>query len=177
MFSEATHAVLEEVEKLRRIVEEFSRFARLPQPAMSVQDLNEVVRGAVALYAGPDRVTLALDEALSPFRFDPDQLHRVVVNLVQNALEASGPESPVRVETRRNADDQVLLSIIDQGSGIDPDHHDDLFTPYWTTKAQGTGLGLAIVARIVEEHGGSIQAQPGPDGRGTCFRITLPHRT
>ncbi|MFN7972777.1 MAG: ATP-binding protein [Acidobacteriota bacterium] len=178
IFREASDAVLEEVEKLRRIVEEFSQFARLPKPMMTLCDLNDVARGVLKLHAGAaSRVALRedLDATLPSFFFDQDQVHRVLVNLVQNAIDVSPSGGDVVVATRRMGEEgRALLTVTDHGPGVDPEIRDRLFAPYFTTKAHGTGLGLAISARIVEEHGGSIAAAPAQPG--TTFTVSLPLR-
>lgn len=177
IFTEATQAVLEEVDKLRRIVEEFSLFARMPKPILTLQDVNEVVHGVVKLHASGAAIRIDLDDSIPPFLFDADQIHRVVVNLVQNAIDVSPPGEEVRVSTRRVAEPEpeVRIAVRDRGPGIRPEHQQQLFTPYFTTKTHGTGLGLAISARIVEEHGGGIVVEATDSG--ATFTVTLPLMT
>ena len=106
--------------------------------------------------------------------FDPDLYELALTNLVQNAIDASSAGSTVFVTVRPSEDD-VVISIKDSGTGIPKDQMENIFNPFFTTKAQGTGLGLAIVAKIVDEHGGSISVQSTP-GEGTTFQLNLPQQ-
>jgi nitrogen fixation/metabolism regulation signal transduction histidine kinase len=181
IFEESTHTVLEEVQRLKKIIGEFSQFARLPQPDRRECDLNEIVGGALALYRGAIKVVPELDRALPAVTVDRDQLTQVVLNLLENARDAiaskGSDESVGRivVKTRGKAG-AVELEVEDNGPGFEPTLKEKMFTPYYTTKQTGTGLGLAIVRRIVVEHGGRIDAFSAP-GRGARFVVELPPRT
>ena len=96
----------------------------------------------------------------------------VIYNLVLNAVQASPPRGTVTVKTRQ-IEDMVEIAVIDSGSGIDPKHLENIFNPFFTTKAHGVGLGLAIVSKIVDEHGGKISVDSEP-GSGSVFRVYLP---
>jgi nitrogen fixation/metabolism regulation signal transduction histidine kinase len=178
IFDESTRTVLEEVQRLKRILGEFSQFARMPGPDRRRLDVNEVVASALALYAGSVRVVRELDDGLPAIDADRDQLTQVVLNLLENARDAvtaRGSDQSVgriTVRTGRNAG-AVVLEVEDNGPGFDPALADRLFAPYFTTKESGTGLGLAIVRRIVTDHGGKIVATSDP-GHGARFRIELP---
>jgi two-component system nitrogen regulation sensor histidine kinase NtrY len=105
---------------------------------------------------------------------DPEQLRRVVINLVDNAIEAMDQRGRIDIETQHDpANSLVRLVIADDGPGIPPAERDKLFLPYYSTKRRGSGLGLAIVRRIVAEHGGSIDVADNTP-RGTRFAIELP---
>ncbi len=107
-------------------------------------------------------------------RIDPEQIKRVVVNLVDNAVEAMGRRGSITLETRHDpANHVVRLVVSDDGPGVPPEDRDKLFMPYYSTKRRGSGLGLAIVRRIVAEHGGSIEVGDN-DPRGARFTIELP---
>ena len=178
IFEESTRTVLEEVQRLKKIVAEFSEFARLPKPDRQPCSVDEIVGGALALYRGAVRVVEELDGALPPIEADRDQLTQVVLNLLENARDAvtakGSDESVGRITVRtRKHGERVELEVEDNGPGFDPAILDKLFTPYFTTKEAGTGLGLAIVHRIVTDHGGTITATSNP-GKGARFVVDLP---
>jgi signal transduction histidine kinase len=120
-------------------------------------------------------VTLAVRAggALPPVWADADRLKQILLNLLLNAIEASPHGSEVAIEMRA-ARQGVLIEVTDHGSGIPAEHLEDIFNPFFTTKETGTGLGLALVHQMVVEHGGEITVDSAP-GRGTVFRVTLPH--
>ncbi|MBF5042678.1 HAMP domain-containing protein [Aggregicoccus sp. 17bor-14] len=174
LFRESAGVVLEEVDRLRRIVDEFSRFARLPKPQLAPVELAELARSVLALYASP-RAGVRLHAELAPgvhTRADRDQLTQVLVNLVKNAEEAmpSGGDIHVRV---RGGERDALLEVEDTGPGVAPEDRAHIFEPYFTTKAGGSGLGLAIAARILQEHGGRLEVG-GEPGAGARFTLVLP---
>ncbi|HEV8321963.1 MAG TPA: ATP-binding protein [Myxococcota bacterium] len=176
IFEESTNAVLEEVERLRRIVDEFSRFARMPAPRLEPVDLGELARATAARYENPGgpAVRVEVEPALPRARADREQLTQVLHNLLKNAVEAA-PAAGGTVDVRLRAAPggrAVELRVGDNGPGIPEPARDQLFMPYFTTKAEGTGLGLAICHRIVTEHGGTITLAPG--GPGATFVVTVP---
>jgi nitrogen fixation/metabolism regulation signal transduction histidine kinase len=179
VFDESTHTVLEEVGRLKRIVAEFSEFARMPKPTRAPTDLNDVVAGATALYKGSCDIAETLATDLPAIEADRDQLSQVVLNLIENARDATAGRDGagrIAIETRRAAaGDSVLLVIEDDGPGFSPEVRGKLFTPYFTTKhaAGGTGLGLAIVHRIVSDHDGRITVGAAASG-GARLVIELP---
>ncbi|MBK7863003.1 MAG: HAMP domain-containing protein [Archangiaceae bacterium] len=172
MFNQSAGAVLEEVERLKRTVDEFSQFARLPRPSLQRLDLSELCTQVLALYA-PGKVTYRAE--LSPRVLadaDRDQLTQVLVNLVKNGEEAMA-SSGGAVTVRTGHDDaQVFLEVEDQGPGVPQGQRARIFEPYVTTKSGGTGLGLAIAARIAQEHGGRLELLDST--AGARFRLTLP---
>jgi signal transduction histidine kinase len=180
ILEESTATVMEEADRLKHIVTEFSGFARMPKPEFARLDLNELVRSALALYQGAAPVEVRLAERLPQIDADKNQLNQVVLNLVENARDAISQRSQGRitVSTRLGeASDRVLLIVEDNGPGIPLDLKDKVFAPYFTTKHSkgGTGLGLAIVHRIVSDHGGRIVVTDAPGG-GARFAIELPLR-
>jgi nitrogen fixation/metabolism regulation signal transduction histidine kinase len=177
---ECTTSITREVAGLKALVDEFSRFARMPTPRMEAGDLNEVIRQTVQLYA--DRLEgvelqLLLAEQLPPAMLDTEQLKRVFVNLTDNALEsvATMPEGRcLTIKTRHDATRDLLIATVeDTGEGIPAGDFKRLFQPYFSTRGRGTGLGLAIVARIITEHGGRVYAE-GNVPHGARFVIELP---
>jgi signal transduction histidine kinase len=174
LFTESARAVLEEVDRLKRIVDEFSQFARLPRPQLVSQELAEAVQAVMALYADHDGVRFVTQlEPGAVVAFDRDQLTQVLVNLVKNAEEAmAGRQGAITVRVKRTPA-EVLLEVEDQGPGIPEGLKARLFEPYVTSKPQGTGLGLAIAQRIAQEHAGRLTVVDGAAG-GALFRLSLP---
>jgi two-component system nitrogen regulation sensor histidine kinase NtrY len=184
---DAKGIVEEEVETLRRLVSEFSGFARLPVPDVAPCELSALATewtrtmdpaGMVLEGQSGDDVTLEVhaNEPL-PVMIDAQMLRRCLDNLVRNAVQAiaeHGGRGRVIVETRKG-DDDAILEVRDDGPGVPEKMRERVFDPYYTTKSEGTGLGLAIVKKIVLEHGGSIACVSAPEG-GAAFRIRLPLR-
>jgi two-component system, NtrC family, nitrogen regulation sensor histidine kinase NtrY len=169
--------VVEEVASLRRLVTEFSAFARLPQAELAKGDL------AAFLAEQEPRLAHEIDESTTlrftieaeeiPVAFDRTLLYRVLHNLVANAAQASDSGEPT-VEMRARIDGtRAVITVDDDGPGIEPERRNSVFDPYVTTKADGTGLGLTIVKKIIIDHGGVIDVATSPLG-GARFRIELP---
>jgi signal transduction histidine kinase len=178
ILEESTATVLEESDRLRRIVSEFSDFARMPKADPHPLDLSEAVGAALALYQGETPVERRLAADLPAVAADRGQLTQVVLNLVENALDAiAGKPDGAIVVTTKKADTgaRVELIVDDNGPGVAAELRDKVFAPYFTTKhgQGGTGLGLAIVHRIVSDHGGRIVIGEAPGG-GARFAIELP---
>jgi two-component system, NtrC family, nitrogen regulation sensor histidine kinase NtrY len=187
LVEECTATIVGEVESLKGLVDEFAQFARMPAPKAAPVDLHRMLTEALALYNGLFRtisIGKRFDPSLPDVRIDVEQIRRVVINLVDNAVEAlGGPTASMRpdgtmpsivVETRHDRGNAVARIIVsDNGPGISAADRDKLFMPYYSTKRRGSGLGLAIVRRIVVEHGGSIEVQDN-EPSGTRFVIELP---
>jgi PAS domain S-box-containing protein len=180
VIEECTETITREVAGLKAMVDEFSRFARLPMARLEAADLNAVVRQAVGLYADRlDGVTIEtqLDPALPHAMLDSEQLRRVFVNLIDNALGAlvgMEGERTITITTNHDSSRSLLLAdVTDTGHGINPGDFKRLFQPYFSTRGYGTGLGLAIVQRIILEHHGRIRAEAN-NPRGARFVIELP---
>ena len=172
---ESTKTVLEEVQALNRLVTEFSKFARLPPPNKQPIAVSVLYAHVLELYGADGRVSADFEglSDLPMLNADREQMNRVLINLVKNALEAMGDgRGQVRLDARRGEAQSVLLTVADSGPGMTPSVQDEIFTPYFTTKPEGTGLGLAIVDRIVTEHGGEIQVHTSD--RGTTFTVRMP---
>jgi signal transduction histidine kinase len=175
LFREASQTILDELRALRKIIEEFSEFARLPRPQFAPTDPNAVVEQVLALYqarCGALRIERALDPGLPTLRADRDLIARALGNLVANAIEAMPEGGTLSVRTKPAAG-AIALEVGDSGPGLTDEQRSQLFTPYYTTKPGGTGLGLAIVQGVVADHGGRIEILSQP-GAGTTFRILLP---
>ncbi len=177
VLDQCTHAIVDQVEQLKNMVNEFSQFARMPAANPSLDDLNTIVREIFDLYAqGNDGVEFSFtpDESLPSFEIDREQMKRLVVNLLDNAVAAVGNSGTIAVRTSYDADLSIAtLEISDSGTGIDPSDRDRLFEPYFSRKPNGTGLGLTIVSSIVSDHNGFVRIKDTP-GRGATFVIELP---
>jgi PAS domain S-box-containing protein len=180
VIDECTETIAREVAGLKAMVDEFSRFARLPLARLEPAYLNEVIRHAVALY--DDRLDgvkmeMKLDPDLPAAMLDSEQLRRVFINLIDNASNALADldgERMINISTSFDPVRSLLTAeVADTGQGIRPVDFKRLFQPYFSTRGTGTGLGLAIVQRIILEHGGRIRAEPNYP-RGARFVIELP---
>ncbi len=175
LFRESSDTILDELRALRKIVDEFSEFARMPRPRFSPTDVNRVARQVLALYAArAEKVTVVaeLSGSLPLVPGDPDLLARALGNLVANAIEAM-PEGGTLCVRTEAAPGGVRIGVSDDGPGLTDEQRTRLFTPHYTTKPGGTGLGLAIVQGIVADHGGRVEAASDAV-RGTSFALFLP---
>jgi nitrogen fixation/metabolism regulation signal transduction histidine kinase len=175
LFRDASDTILEELRALKGIIDEFSDFARMPQPRLAPTDVAEVIAHVLDLYrprAGPVVLETVLPPGLPTVAADRDLLARALGNLVGNALDAMPEGGTLRVSAAV-VDGAVAIEMADTGPGLTEEQRTRLFTPYYTTKKGGTGLGLAIVQGIVSDHGGRIQVVSAP-GQGTTFTLVLP---
>lgn len=177
LVQECTATIIGEVESLKGLVDEFSQFARMPAPRAVPTELHELLNTTLALYDGLfASVTFEkrYDPGVGQVRVDPEQMKRVIINLIDNAIEAMGRSGEIVIETARDVPNSLVRVVVaDTGPGIPPAERDKLFLPYYSTKGRGSGLGLAIVRRIVAEHGGSIDVFDNVPN-GTRFIIELP---
>jgi signal transduction histidine kinase len=175
-FDEGVRTIQEEIQRMRGILEDFSRFGRLPLPRPRPSDLNGLVRGVIPLYAENSaraRIDADLDPGLPPVLIDPDRMSEVINNLLVNAVQAMGPAGGGVTVSTRARKDGAELRVRDTGPGMAEEVLRRLFEPYVSTRPGGSGLGLAIARRIVLDHGGRIEAANHPDG-GAEIRILLP---
>lgn len=178
-FTDCTGMIIRQVDDLKGLVNEFSNFARLPQARPLMGQISSVVDEVMTVFtsAHPQiQFSLEQDPQLPPFKFDPDQMKRVLMNLYDNAVSAVAkePQAKISVEIRHDADLKLMrLMVSDNGEGISPQDRNRVFEPYFSTKESGTGLGLAIVKRIVEDHNGFIRATANSP-KGTKMVIELP---
>jgi two-component system nitrogen regulation sensor histidine kinase NtrY len=177
IFDESTNVIVNEVTSLKHMVDEFSKFARLPASQMAHQSFHDVVNEVLPLYQGVHKdveLIVSLDEDLPSLNFDREQLKRVLVNLLDNAIQAMNQTGRVWLTTKYDTKRRrAVVSVADEGPGIAPEDQEKLFVPYFTRKKTGTGLGLAIVWRIITDHNGQIEAchnQP----KGAVFTFELP---
>jgi nitrogen fixation/metabolism regulation signal transduction histidine kinase len=180
MLDRATHTIVQQVEAMKEMVNAFSEYARAPEMDVSRFDLNQLISEVVELYRAQHsgRSLLRLDPALPEIEADRGRLRQIVHNLLANAIEAleGSPHPEIRIETRlldKAGGPVAEIVVEDNGPGFRPDVIGQVFDPYVTTKPKGTGLGLAIVKKIVEEHGGKIEADNARTG-GARVRLELP---
>lgn len=174
LLSESTRIIADEVEHLTQLVKEFSSFARMPELRPQRGSITRLMEDIAQLYPQLD-VQIELDGEVPVFEFDPDQMRRVFVNLMDNVttvVDGGGGQPQVRVVARQEGD-RVVVELSDNGPGMTAETQRRIFDPYFTTRKEGTGLGLAMVKSIVLLHGGSIRVSSEP-GRGATFRIELP---
>jgi two-component system nitrogen regulation sensor histidine kinase NtrY len=170
---EGTRTIIQQVSELKRMVDEFSHFARMPAVHMRQAQLAEIVQQAVALYRDV-KPGVAVNVDVDPgirLLVDPEQIRRALINLLNNAIEATD-RGEIRVAARRRPH-RVIIEITDPGRGVSDSDKEKLFLPYFSTKGRGTGLGLAIVHRIVNDHDGRISVHDNQP-HGTRFEIELP---
>ena len=177
----ATHTIVQQVEAMKGMVNAFSEYARAPQLVLEPFDLNALVVEVAELYRAGERpvqVELALGAGLEAVEADRGRVRQILSNLLKNAMEAlEGTSDPqVHVATRRaewHGQPVVQIEVVDNGPGFQRELMGQVFDPYVTSKPKGTGLGLAIVKKVVEEHGGRIEAHNGPEG-GASVLVALP---
>ncbi|HLA21450.1 MAG TPA: ATP-binding protein, partial [Pseudolabrys sp.] len=184
VFAQCTDTIVRQVDDIRRMVDEFSRFARMPKPVIAADDVADTVRQSVFLmrvgHADID-IDVEIAEDPMPARFDRRLLSQALTNIIKNATEAISAVPPgelgkgsIRVFAAREGDD-VVIDVVDNGIGLPTENRSRLLEPYVTTREKGTGLGLAIVGRIIEDHGGSIELRDAADKiagqRGAWVRV------
>ena len=159
------------------LVNEFSRFARMPEPQPCFCSLSTMIRETVALYKGHPKgldIETDFDERLGKVHVDEEQMKRVFINLIDNAIDATHQGGHLVIRTFRDDFQETLkIEFSDDGPGISAEDRSQLFLPYFTTKRRGTGLGLAIVHRIIADHDGAIEVRERSP-HGATFEIRLP---
>jgi len=187
VFEQCTDTIVRQVDDIKRMVDEFSRFARMPKPVIADEDVADTVRQVVFLLrvGHPDidfEVKLAAE--VMPARFDRRLISQALTNIIKNATEAIGAVPPAELRrgritvSARSDGKEAVIDVIDNGIGLPKENRARLLEPYVTTREKGTGLGLAIVGRILEEHGGRIELRdaaekiPGASGAWMQLRFT-----
>jgi len=183
IFDQCTDTIVRQVEDIKRMVDEFSSFARMPKPRLQEDDLSACIRQVLFLMrVGHPEVAMEehLPEAPVIARFDRRLLSQALTNIIKNATEGIAAaqergEAP-RIAISLGVDDADVVSIdvVDNGKGFPAESRQKLLEPYVTTRAEGTGLGLPIVAKILEDHGGGIELLDAPDGQGARVRLWFP---
>lgn len=174
---QCTKSIINQVEQLKNMVNEFSKFARMPTANPTPTNLNDLIREVGALYeSGNDKIKFyfELSDKLPVIDLDREQIKRVMANLFDNSVSALGDDGYVKVVTNFDQDLSIAtIEVIDNGKGVPIPDRDRIFDPYFTRKKGGTGLGLTIVSAIVSDHNGFIRVRDG-DNEGACFVIELP---
>ena len=172
---QGAEVIIEEVDLLKALVDQFSKFSRMPESRPADTDLSALVEKTVALYRdAKEGVTISLEDRLPrrPYRLDGQQVQRVLVNLLDNALEASVPGGTIVLSLEERSG-TLTIQVSDTGSGIGPEDREKIFLPDFSTKPGSSGLGLAIVSRIVADHRGTIRWEENRP-RGSRFVIEIP---
>jgi two-component system nitrogen regulation sensor histidine kinase NtrY len=184
VFEQCTDTIVRQVDDIKRMVDEFSRFARMPKPVIADEDVADTVRQAVFLLrvGHPDiNFDVQLAAETMPARFDRRLISQALTNIIKNATEAIGAVPPAELGRgpngvrARRAGMEAVIDVVDNGIGLPKENRARLLEPYVTTREKGTGLGLAIVGRILEEHGGRIElrdaAEKIPGARGAWMQL------
>jgi two-component system nitrogen regulation sensor histidine kinase NtrY len=184
VFEQCTDTIVRQVEDIKRMVDEFSRFARMPKPVMAAEDVADTVRQVVFLMrVGHADLDIEVETPEGPLsaEFDRRLISQGLTNIIKNAAEAIAAVPPgeldrgrIKLQVKRDGGD-IIVDVFDNGIGLPKDNRNRLLEPYVTTREKGTGLGLAIVGRILEDHGGSIELNDLPKGmfggRGAWARL------
>jgi two-component system nitrogen regulation sensor histidine kinase NtrY len=184
VFEQCTDTIVRQVDDIKRMVDEFSRFARMPKPVMTSEDVADTARQVVFLQrvGNPDiDIEFETEAEKMPAKFDRRLISQALTNIIKNATEAIAAVPPeqlgkgrIRVAVKRERN-EVVIDVIDNGTGLPKENRNRLLEPYVTTREKGTGLGLAIVGRILEEHGGNMELFDAPEvasgGRGAWVRM------
>ena len=184
IFEQCTDTIVRQVDDIRRMVDEFSRFARMPKPVMEGEDVADTVRQAVFLMkVGHPELDIEAEIKQAPLRaqFDRRLISQALTNIIKNATEAIEQVPPEELGKGRidviaqREDDDIVIDVVDNGIGLPKVARARLLEPYVTTRAKGTGLGLAIVGRVLEDHGGRIELKDAadlrPGQRGAWMRL------
>ena len=179
VFDECTRLIVDNVEELKVLVDEFSNFARMPAPKPVPDNIRQIIQDAILLYKDihKDITFKFIDKDDVPiFKLDREQIKRVMINLLDNAVAAIPSKGRISIKLFYDKALRIVrIEVADTGTGISHEDKERLFEPYFSTKRSGTGLGLAIVSRIISDHNGSIRVEDNKP-RGTRFMIELPVR-
>jgi len=184
IFEQCTDTIVRQVDDIRRMVDEFSRFARMPKPVITSEDAADAVRQVVFLMrVGNADIDIDADFAEDPMpaRFDRRLISQALTNIIKNATEAIAAVPPaelgrgrIQLSIARDGGD-IVIDVIDNGVGLPKENRSRLLEPYVTTREKGTGLGLAIVGKILEDHGGRIELRDAGEktagARGAWVRL------
>ena len=178
VFDECTRTIIKQVDELKTLVNEFSNFARMPSANPAPNNMNDIIKEAAALYSGVSKkisFSLDLDEKLPLLEVDRDQMKRVIINLLDNAIVSIEGSGMIILETYYDKEYKIArIEVADTGCGIPEEDKPRLFEPYFSTKKSGTGgLGLVIVSDIIADHRGYIRVKDNIP-KGTRFVIELP---
>jgi two-component system nitrogen regulation sensor histidine kinase NtrY len=178
VFERSTRTIIKEVDSLRNLVDEFSRFGKMPEILKAPADLGAIIEEVVNLYRDYKglSITVSVTQDMPLIDLDREQFKRVLINLFDNAIHAMAGSGAIEVRAASDlAANTVVLDVADNGPGIRDEDKDKLFVPYFSTKDGGTGLGLAIAGKIVSEHRGYLRVKDNQPS-GTVFTIEMPVR-
>jgi two-component system nitrogen regulation sensor histidine kinase NtrY len=167
--------IIQEAGTIKGLVDEFSNFARMPKVQLQAADVHTVLNQVIALFRG---IFTEIEfeasysaEVPSPLQLDPEQMKRVFINIIDNAIDAMNKKGKIQVRTSFDkTQKRVIIEVADTGPGISAEDREKLFLPHFSTKKKGTGLGLAIVSQIISEHNGTIHIQ---DNRPSGAKIII----
>jgi len=177
VFRECTRTIIDQVDVLKNLVNEFSRFARMPVTKLVLNDLNEVIRDSITLFQDAHK-NIYFDfkngSDMPRLKLDAEQVKRVMINLLDNAVAAVNENGRIEIKTSYDrVYRKVKVQVMDNGCGIPPGDKMKLFEPYFSTKKSGTGLGLAIVSSIISDHKGKVSVRDNSP-KGTVITFELP---
>ena len=178
VFDECSRTIVEEADGLRKLVDEFANFARMPGSNPVPQPLSPVIESVINLYAGAHKdisVVKEIAPGMPDVILDHEQMKRVFINLFENAVEAMGGKGRIRVATKMTQGGMAQIEVADEGPGVTAEDLPRLFQPDFSRKKKKSGLGLAIVLRIIKDHSGVIRVEQNAP-RGTRFLVELPVR-
>jgi len=177
LVDQLTKIIIDEVEGIRRLLNEFSKLARLPAPELKPTDVHKIIEKATELMGElPANITINSDIVANlPLIYaDEEQIKRAIFNIVKNAIESMMEKGGKLTIKAYPSKEQVVIQFIDTGPGVPPEMQSKLFVPHFSTKKDGMGLGLAIVKKTIDAHGGDIAVDTNPPESGTTFTIRLP---
>jgi nitrogen fixation/metabolism regulation signal transduction histidine kinase len=171
----STETIVNQVDAMKTMVNEFSEYARSPAPSLESLDLNALIRDVMSLYDLPGiKMKLSLEKQACNIKGDSTMLRQVLHNLLQNAQDALAThDAPIITVKTEAVNGMLVLTVEDNGAGFPAQMMQHAFEPYMTTKPHGTGLGLAIVKKIIDEHKGSIKIE-NPGSKGALITISIP---
>lgn len=178
IFERSTRTIVNEVDSLKRLVDEFSRFGKMPEIKKMPTNLASIINEALELYKDYKgfNIKILLPDDVPPVEMDGEQFKRVMINIFDNAFQAMGNSGNIELKVYMDkAANRIFMDIADDGPGMKENDKDKIFLPYFSTKKDGTGLGLAIANKIVMEHRGYIRVRDNSP-KGTIFTIELPIR-
>jgi two-component system nitrogen regulation sensor histidine kinase NtrY len=179
VFKECTQTIIDQVEVLKNLVNEFSRYARMPVTTLAINDLNAVVTEAVTLFVDAHKdihFEFRPADGLPKFNLDAEQINRVMINLLDNAVASINKKTGhigviIRYDESRR---KVTVAVADDGAGVPASYKRKVFEPYFSTKKAGTGLGLAIVSSIISDHKGEVTVSDNyPTGTIVSFQLPV----
>jgi len=179
ILDKCTSTIIQQVDELKNLVNEFSHFARLPSAQLITNDLNEIVQEALFLFKeGHNDIQFqSCYGDIPPLELDREQIKRVIINLLDNAVAAVAGNGEIKIATSHDRSRGVVyLEVADNGYGVATEVRARIFEPYFSTKKNGTGLGLTIVSQIIEDHRAYIRVRPN-DPQGTKFTVEFPAQT